>query len=166
MSDIIVLMVSFAKVTNAPRPKTELSKQIATVCAGLIAVVSVVQLFFFEDFVVFMSSIPFFSFLPGLVIASLAAVFAVFSLPFLLRMPLSVAFRWLSMFFSWLTTFFWFILSILIVYGGVAPARDSAFYYLDVISGPWLVFATLGAIVMVAWASWGLWPIGLRKATK
>ena len=95
-------MSILVKATPAPTARTKETKQMAYLYAGLLVVLAVTQLFTFDEFI---ELVPAFNLPFGTgftyALAPLIVATEVFAIPFLLRMQLSVAFRWLSMFCGW-----------------------------------------------------------------
>lgn len=156
MSDIIIIMKLLFVPKQANEPKTKLSSQVALVVAGIFTIFALVQLFFFEDYIAFLSS---FAELRGLgpVIGSIMASLTVLSIPFLLRMKLSDGFRCFSMVSGWLVGLYIILLTIYLNANKYNYDNDYS-YVLQMISGSWMIFASIGLGVLIAWSSWGLWP--------
>jgi len=154
-------MSVFAKPEAAAPPKTEASKQIAILYVILLTIMAVAQLFTFEDFI---EIVPTFGLplgagaLPYLT-APLLVVAEVFAIPFLLRMNVSRAFRWLSMVLGWVAAGAWFVISLWVVLTHQATTTIGFLGSVgSLMSGWWAVCLSLGLVVLAAWASWGLWP--------
>jgi hypothetical protein len=163
-------MTVFARATSASTPKTKNVQQIAIFYAAVLVVMAVAQLFTFNDFLTLMTSFEF----PGGIqyahfIAALVVVAEVFALPFLLRMPLSPAFRWLSIICGWLVSLIWVKISIWLVLKDT-PINNIGFFgtTVNVMPGWWAVFISLAFGILAAWASWGMWPglKGLKRVSK
>lgn len=155
-----------AQPATAPRSRTAV--QIAVFYAGFLTVMSVAQLFTFEEFIEL-----FFSFdvaLPQLVEAlfiPLLIVFQVIALPFLLRMNISPAFRWLSMGAGWIVPLGW--LFIALCTATMYPLLENVGLLGTAVSlapGLWVVAVSALFGLMSAWASWGLWPSQPPKISK
>ena len=154
-------MSIFAQPTEAPIAKTKDAKRVAIFYAGILLIMVVGQLFTFEEFTLLITSFN----LPGGVrfahfITAFLVVAEVFALPFLLRMPLSRAFRWVSMTLGILVALIWIFLSVWIV----TMAKDAANIgflgtVVDIMPGLWAVFISAALLVLATWASWGLWPL-------
>ena len=152
------------KPTPAPEAKSKESKQIALFYAGILVVLAVAQLFTFDSFLELFNSFNFpggigFAYFSGaLLVAS-----ELFALPFLLRMPLSKAFRWVSMVAGWVAALIWIKTTIWVMVA--APTAVSIGFLgtaLDILPGWWAVLISFVFGVCAFWASWGLWP-GKRK---
>jgi hypothetical protein len=153
-------MTIFATATPSTIPKTKNVKQVATFYAGVLVVMSVAQLFTFESFLKLMTSFEF----PGGIkyayfLTALLVVAEVFALPFLLRMALSPAFRFLSMLCGWLVALIWAKLTIWMVLVNT-PINNVGFFgtVINVTPGWWAAFISIAFGLMAAWASWGMWP--------
>ncbi len=149
-----------AKPTKAPQPRSEASKQISIVYAGLLVVMAVAQLYTFESFLELLQGME----LPvsagvSVALGSIIVVREVFALPFLLRMSLSKAFRYVSMFLGWLTAALWLFITTWVVAAN-APVETVGFLgtLVELIPGWWAVLISLAFGVLAAWSSWGLWP--------
>jgi len=160
-------MSIFVKVTPAGIPRTEQTKQISIIYAGVLVVFAVSQLFTFDEFLEYFPSLGL-PFGDGFTYSLAAVIIAaeVFALPFLLRMSLSPAFRWLSMILGWFVALFWFLLSLWVIFSS-PTIQNIAFVggLTELMPGWWAVFASLSLGIMAAWSAWGLWP-GSIVATK
>ena len=161
-------MSIFVKVTPAGIPRSLQAKQISIIYAGLLVVFAVTQLFTFDEFLEYFPSLGL-PFGAGFVYSFAAIIVAseVFAIPFLLRMSLSPAFRWLSMLLGWFVPLFWFFISIWII--STSPAIESVAFIgglAELPPGWWAVFTSLALGLMAAWSSWGLWPGSLKFAKK
>lgn len=159
-------MTFFVKPQGAPKPKTDSAKKIALFYAGILVVFAVAQLFTFDTFIELILSfnLPFNETFSAALIPILVAS-EVFALPFLLRMTLSPAFRWVSMVCGWLVPLIWLIISITVA--NAYPVVETVGFLgtaFDLIPGWWAVFVSLLLGLMAGWASWGMWPA--RKAKK
>lgn len=146
--------------TPAPKPKTDLSKQIALIYAALLVIMAVTQLFSFEDF---LNLVPSFNLPLPLALqhamAPLLVASEVFALPFLLRMYLSPAFRWFSMFLGWLVAALWLFISIWVVSTGQSVETIGFIGTVaTLMPGGWAICMSIALGILAAWASWGLWP--------
>lgn len=160
-------MSVFVKSTPAPKPRTANSATISILYAVILVVFAVTQLFSFEEFLVYMQSIglPFseninYAFAPLLITAE------VFAIPFLLRMRLSPAFRYLSLGLGFVVAIFWIFLSSWVVLSG-APVDSIGFLgtLVTLTPGWWAIFISLSLGILATWSAWGLWP-GTRTANK
>ena len=157
-------MSILAKPTIAPPPRTPDVPKIAFFFAGILLVMAVAQLFTFDTFLTLLLSFN----LPvsdamTYFLGALLVVTEVFALPFLLRMPLSRAFRWVSMVCGWLVALIWVTITVWIAI--TEPAVSSVGFLgtvADIMPGWWNVFISLSFVILAAWAAWGLWP-GKRK---
>lgn len=147
-------------------PKSNDAAKIALVYAVILVVMAVAQLFTFDTFTVVVTEFYF----PGGVqyahfLTALLVTAEVFALPFLLRMSLSPAFRWLSMILGWLVALIWTKLTIWIMLHEIG-SNNVGFLgsAISLTPGWWAVFISLTFGIMAAWASWGLWPG--KRATK
>ena len=141
--------------------------QISILYAVILVVFAVAQLFTFDEFMAFMASTE--MGLPvgivGLVVPLL--IFSeVFGLAFLLRVPLSPAFRWVSMGLSVLAALLWVVISSWIVFGHKDVATVGFLgTVVDLIPGTWAVCISVGLLLLSVWSAWGLWPGKTRRAT-
>ena len=162
-------MSIFGIPTAAPKPQSKESVSMATLYAALLVVMVVAQLFTFEAFLALLGSFG----LPGgevtgYVLGSVLVAAQVFTLPFLLRMTISPAFRWFSLICGGLVADIWLFLTIWVAVTG--PAISSIGFLGDVVAlepGLWTIFIAVAFGILALWATWGLWP-GLfkRKAAK
>ena len=158
-------MSIFVTTTPAPKPRTVNSLKVSILYAIILTAAAVIMLFNFEDLLVYIQSInlPFgeginYAFLPLMVVAE------VFALPFLLRMDLSPAFRYVSMFLGLLAAALWIFLAGWVVLSG---QTDSSVNYsnnlISFLPGFYAIFITLAIGILAIWSAWGLWP-GKRTA--
>ncbi len=146
--------------TAAPKPKTKDVQRIATFYAAIIVIMLVAQLFTFDTFVMLVKE---FNFPGGTRYASFLSAFIVitevFSLPFLLRMPLSQAFRWVSLVSGWLVAALWLYISLwLVLQDSIVNNIGFLGTAIATIPGWWAIFISLAFGLLAAWASWGMWP--------
>lgn len=153
-------MSILVKATPAPTARTKETKQMAYLYAGLLVVLAVTQLFTFDEFI---ELVPAFNLPFGTgftyALAPLIVATEVFAIPFLLRMQLSVAFRWLSMFFGWFVAAMWAFISIWIV--TTNPDIETVGYFgtlVTLVPGWWAVCIAFALGILAAWTGWGLWP--------
>ncbi len=150
--------------TVAPKPRTKDSNRIAIFYAILLVVLVVPQLFTFDTFLPLLSSFD----MPGGIrmayfLGALLVSAEVFALPFLLRMPVSRAFRWFSMLCGWLAAAIWVKISFFIIFSD-SPIDNVGYLgtLVKLTPGWWALFLSLALVILAIWASWGLWP-GKRK---
>ena len=153
-------MSILVKALPAPKPRTKESVKIALLFAGILVVMAVAQLFTFEEFLPLVErfNLPL---SPELIYAvgPLIVVSEVFALPFLLRMRLSTAFRYLSMFLSWLAASLWLYISLWLAISYV-PVETVGFLgtVINFMPGWSSVFISVALVILTIWSSWGLWP--------
>lgn len=151
--------------TPSRAPRTPMTAQITLLYAGFITLMAVAQLFTYDTFMkLFLDfNLPFSDQLVYALAPTIIAL-EVFALPFLLRMKLSVGFRWFSMGCGWLVALFWFLISI----WTVTTFQDvSTIGFLgtvgDLTPGWWAIFISFAFGILATWSSWGLWPITETK---
>lgn len=153
-------MTWFVQATPAPAPRSKDSGRIAVLYAIILVGFALAQLFTFDGFKTLVQDFG----LPvgdvwTAALAPLIIVCEVFALPFLLRMPLSPAFRWLSMILGWLVAFVWFGISTWLV---LSDASVSTVGFSGTVGeltpGWWAMCVSLALGVLATWSSWGLWP--------
>lgn len=157
-------MSILAKPTAAPNPRSKDASLIAMLYAIILGVMAVTQLFTFEHFLELLSTFT----LPlggeiTYLIGALIVVTEIFALPFLLRMPLSKTFRWVSMVCGWLAPLIWIKLTLWLVIA--EPLVDNVGLLgttVGLLPGWWAVMVAAALAILAGWASWGLWP-GKRK---
>lgn len=160
-------MTILAKVSPAPKPRSDSAKQMSLLYASILVVFLVAQLFTFDTFIKFAPSLN----LPiserwAYALVPIIIVCELFAIPFLLRMKLSIAFRWFSMILGWFVPLLWFCMSLWVV--TMQPDAESIGFLgtlVDLVPGWWAVMLSLALGVLAAWSSWGLWP-GHRSQTK
>lgn len=150
-------MSGFVKAFVAPAPQTKQAGYIAILYAGLLTVMVAAQLFTFEDFIVLIGDM--FRTPNGMVLAALIVVAEVFSLPFLLRMTLSKAFRYLSLGLSALTAGIWLCVTL---WGAVTAQTVTSSGLIGTVEsmgpGYWAVCFSIALCALATWSVWGLWP--------
>jgi hypothetical protein len=158
-------MTVFAKTTAAPEPKTRRAFHIALLYAVLLTGMALAQLYTFDEFIEIIPSLS----LPvgealGYLIAPLIVVLEVFALPFLLRMRLSPAFRFVSMLFGWGVPLVWLAISLWLVVTA-QPVVTIGFLggIGELAPGWWAVLVSVALGILAAWASWGMWPVARRS---
>lgn len=159
-------MSFLVKPSSALPPKTKLAGRVALLVAALIVLMLVGQLFTFEKF----PSVIYDMWLPGVsrpqsvVVAALIVLGELFALPFLLRMRLSPAMRFLSMVAGWLTVLFWLFAvvwqNVTLTALGNAGLLGAT---VGLMVGWWTALLMTAVAILVAWASWGLWPLRRRR---
>ncbi|MFZ3009806.1 MAG: hypothetical protein WA030_02175 [Candidatus Microsaccharimonas sp.] len=161
-------MSMFPTVTKAPVSKTKDAKRIALFYVIVIVVFVVAQLFTYDEFPALIISFG----LPGgeqssVFLAALLVAAEVFALPFLLRMPLSKAFRYFSMGCGWLVAGIWlFITAWLALQDGVIDNIGFLGTAVAIMPGWWAVFVSAGLAIVTGWSSWGMWPGSVKTSAK
>ncbi len=153
--------MSFFRIpTPAPVPK---SKNVATISlfyAVILVVMVVAQLFTFESFLELFGAFD----LPGglttaYTLAAVLIAAQVFALPFLLRMPLSPAFRMVSLLSAGLVADIWLFLTLWLAI--MQPAVTNVGFLgtvVETMPGWWAVCIALAFGILATWAAWGMWP--------
>lgn len=159
-------MKVFVSSTEAPIPKTETVRVTSLGLAAVITVMMVGQLFSFEEFSPALATLQ----LPGdepmaFILAASLCIFELLSLPFLLSMRLSPAFRVLSMACGWFVAAKWLFITTWET--AVAGASHSVLFGTSVPlpAGWWNVFFVLVLGSLIVWISWSLWPFRVTKST-
>ena len=153
-------MSIFVHTMRAPKAKTKDVRRVAILYAIILVVMAVAQLFSFDEFSQLFNSFG----LPGgmqyaYFLAAFVVTAEVFALPFLLRMPLSPAFRWVSMVCGWLVAAIWLEVTVwLAFHEGISNNVGFLGTVTDILPGVWAVFITIALGILAAWASWGMWP--------
>jgi hypothetical protein len=157
-------MSILVKPSPAPNPRSKDAPLIAISYAVVLGIMAVTQLFTFEHFLELLST-----FTPPLwgeityLVGAVIVVAEIFALPFLFRMPLSNAFRWVSMVCGWLAAVIWVKLTLWLVIA--EPLVENVGFFgttVGLIPGWWAVMVAVALAILSGWASWGLWP-GKRK---
>ena len=160
-------MKLFRTPTVARTPKTQDARRIAIFYAGILSVMAVAQLYTFEQFLELVGTFG----LPGQTagayfIAAFLVTCEVFALPFLLRMPLSPAFRWVSMALGWIVAGIWIALTIWLFLQGRVENVGFFGTVVDVLPSWWTIYISLMFGFVAAWSAWGLWPKYNRNQDK
>jgi len=151
-------MSMFVQAQPAPKPKTEAAKQVSLFYAAFLTIMLVAQLFTFDTFIelIVSFSLP----ISTALIAALPAIIVateLFALPFLLRMRISAAFRWVSMACGWLVALLWTAVTFYLAVSATQVETVGFFgTVIELIPGWWAVFVSLLFASMAAWSSWGL----------
>ena len=149
----------------APAAKTVVSRRVALVYAAILTVMAVAQLYSFDDFLVLAKT---FGDISGVGGAYLVAAFLVTSevlaIPFLLRMSLSPAFRWVSMVLGWIVAATWLKVTIWLALQSAGTGNVGFLgTVVTVTPGWWAVLISVLLAVLSGWSAWGLWPRGMIK---
>lgn len=157
-------MKLLSTVTAARAPRTKGARRVALIYAAILSVMAVAQLYTFDHFLELILTFG----LPGQ--AATSYFFAAFlvtcevlALPFLLRMPLSPAFRWVSMILGWIVAGLWIVLTIGLFSQGAVGNVGFLGTVFEVVPSWWTVCISLMFGFLAAWSSWGLWPRYNRK---
>ena len=158
-------MIHFAEPTRALKPKTEFVTRIALLYVVILVGMIVAQLFTFDTFIELIISfgLPVSDRVVG-VIAPIIVVCELFALPFLLRMTISTAFRWVSLVCGWLVALIWGGITISLVASHSAVESIGLLGTVVDIAPTWVIlFLPLLFGVLSVWASWGMWPARRAK---
>lgn len=153
-------MSLFVKAHAAGKPRSKDASYVAIGYAGVLAILALCQLFTFDRFPLIIADLN----LPGgtafsYVLPSLIVVAEIFAIPFLLRMKLSNAMRYVCMVLGWLVAGWWLFVAIWLEF--VTKGLSNSGILSDTVAvqpGWWMIWAALALVVIAAWASWGLWP--------
>lgn len=156
-------MTVFVKPSIAPQPRNLLVRFLSVGLAGVFVIMALAQLFTFDELVEVIPALG----LPlagGFEYALIPLIVAaeVFALPFLLTMTVSVAFRWLSMFCGWFVAAAWVIISGYLLVNSMDVVNTGIVGMVVEVGGVATFIVGLALTVLVAWASWGLWPARSR----
>lgn len=157
-------MSFFVQSAPARAPKTKNIRGISIALAGIITLMAVAQLFKFEEFPRVIEE----TWLPvggdmSLLWAAFIVILEVLALPFLLAMYLSKAMRITSMVAGWLIAVVWLKITIWENISGSITANSGLLgATLPLPVGWWNVLLCLALGILVAWASWGMWPFARR----
>lgn len=150
-----------------PAPRSRNAVIVATLYAGTLTVMTALQLFSFEKFIPLIGSLSLPGGLAGGGTASLLVSLAVLALPFLLRLKLSPAMRWLSMTAGWVVAAAWLAITLWIVVK-MPEITNIGLLGASVTLAPgwWAPCFAVGLCLLAAWASWGMWPGHLEPRRK
>lgn len=152
----------FAQAVKAQKPKLQSAKVIAWTYAGVLTVMTLAQLFAFEKLVPLFQGMAF----PGgegtgSLIICLIVFYEVFSVPFLLRMPLSPLMRWVSMVLGLLVPLMWLGVALWTMNDSAVTNAGILGTKVAVTPGLQVVVALI-LLVLAALSARGLWP-SLKK---
>ena len=161
-------MTILVKAHAARAPKNKYVGYGATLYAAILVVLLVAQLFTYEDFPSIIASFWLTDSLASShLLAALIIVAELFAIPFLLRMKLSVAMRWLSTGLGWLVAGFWLFIGIWLSVTVHAVTNTGLLgSAIELAPGPWLIVKGLFLVALSAWVTWGLWPGKRATAAK
>lgn len=145
------------------KPKSSYVQPVSLLLAAILLLMTVAQLFKYEEFPEVLATIG----IGGWegIAAAIIVILEVAALPFLLFIQLTPAMRFLSMTAGWAVVAWWIVVSLTAAFNG---AGDSGFFGAVVdVPGSWGgVFFALSLAVLMAWASWGMWPGRQSKVAK
>lgn len=153
-------MSIFVKALPASEPRSTTVKVVAIIYAAVLVVMAVSQLFTFEEFTAHMQQLK----LPlgefgSYALAPLIVVAEVFAIPFLLRMTLSPAFRYVSMFLGIVAASLWLFISLSLTLVASTVENVGLLGTLVNLAPGWLtVLLSLALFVFAVYSAWGLWP--------
>lgn len=150
-------MKFFASPVQAPAPRTTYSGYVATTLAGVMTLFLVMQLFTFDEFIELASTFQ----LPGVsgsMFASMIIVLELLALPFLLRMALSRAFRWVSVASLVGAMILWMYSTVFVVTQRSVESVGFSGGLGELTPGWWAVLIVVVLWVMSVWSIWGLMP--------
>jgi hypothetical protein len=155
-------MSGFIKAFEAAVPQTKESGYVAILYAALLTGMVVAQLFTFEDFIILFQDM--FGRSTGMIVAALIVVIEVFALPFLLRIPLSKAFRYFSLGLAGIAAVFWLFVTTWEVIVKPSVTATGLLGTLDPLGpGAWAISFTSALTVLAVWSIWGLLPAHRAK---
>jgi hypothetical protein len=157
-------MSFISRATEAPKPRTGNAWLASLLLAAFFISMIVGQLFTFEDFPGVLGSM----WLPGgetfaVMAAAVIVTLEVLTLPFLLRLRLSVAMRVVSMMAGWLVLVIWLVISLGNVLSGSVVNGGLMGATVPLPVGWWGVLFCIALGTLAAWSAWGMWPLGTRK---
>lgn len=158
----------FARPTQPARSRDSFTPVVAVIFAAVLVVMVVAQLFTFEDFSeLFLSfNIPL-TLAATVLLAPLIVATELFALPFLLRMTVSRAFRWVSMVCGWIVAIIWIGLSLWAQLNQPDIANLGMLGSIFDIPAGWQ--ATVIALLLICISglvSWRMWPGDGRRSIK
>lgn len=167
-----VSMSFFVKSTVALPPKTKNTATIAIFLAIILLVMAIMQLVNYSGFIVLLGAyiLPFGNATSIGVFAGLIVFCELLALPFLFRVRLSPAMRFLSMIAGWFAVAAWFLLQVWLNHPflfaiGVTHTTNTGLLGANIglTVGWWSVLFTAALGVLAGWSAWGMWPFGWHK---
>jgi hypothetical protein len=157
-------MSFFVQPTNPPTPKNVSVWYAGIALAAIFILLAVSQLYSYEDYPDVIASLGLYG---GRFSASLyAALFVVgevVAVPFLLSMRLSYAMRIVSMMAGWGVVAAWAFISVF------TTVTTNAITNIGVLGATipvapewWMVVVWIVIVMICAWISWGMWPLGRK----
>lgn len=157
-------MPLFVQPVSAPLARSIESRYVALCVAAVFVLLVVAQLFTFEKFIPLVASFGVEGGEPvAQLLVSILVTLEVAAVPFLLRMRISPLARLVSMVSGWLAVSMLLISQIILnAFAGSATSNGLLGATIELPVGWWSVALMAGFAVLVAWASWGLYPWKLR----
>jgi hypothetical protein len=158
--------MKFAIAEKAPPARSQLGQIVAWVYGAVLVVMVIGQLFAFEKFLPLMEGYG----LPGghgtaSLLACLIVFTEAFSLPFLLRMPLSPLMRWFSLVCAAGVPIIWLKLSVIALLSDVTTMNSGLLgAKVTVQAGGLQLIISIILFTLAIWSVYGLWPI--KKSAK
>lgn len=154
----------FVQPTSAPSPKTPIISYASIGLAAIFVILAVAQLYSFEEYPDVIESMSLPTMWPPSLYAALIVTLEVLAVPFLLGMRLSPAMRVASMVAGWLVISTWLKISLFLNVSVNAVTNSGALgATIPVAPGWWMVYCFGALAVVVAWVSWGMWPMRSQK---
>lgn len=153
-------MSILVKAIPAPKARTDETKVVSILYAIILVIMAVAQLFTFEEFLVHIQQLGLpLSETASYILGPVIVASEVFAIPFLLRMTLSPAFRYVSMFLGWFVAAIWLYVSFWLA---STHSQLDTVGFLGTVGnltpGWWAVFMSIALAILAAWSTWGLWP--------
>jgi hypothetical protein len=160
-------MKFFVSPTAAPVPTSDEIKWGAWALAAVLGLMALAQLFSFEKFIPFLSTLN----LPGgeftaYVGGSLLVITEVSAIPYLLRMELSPLMRMLSIVAGYVAIVGWLVIQVILSVRTPHALNNGllgASVHLP--AGWWAVILLLALGGLAAWVSRNMWPLAVRSST-
>ena len=152
-------------MTTAPDPaRSEVAVRVSIVLAGIFVIMALAQLFSLDKFQAFMLDLDLGGQRLAVMLSALLPVCEVFALPFLLRMYVSPLMRAMSLACGWFAVVGWLYISLMATI--TRSASDAGFLggAVSLPSGWWSVVVAMLFVLLMAWASWGMWPMPKKKS--
>lgn len=150
--------MKYATAEWPKEPRTKETKVVSLILAALFTLMALSQLFRLDNFIPLLDSFEIPG-VPGRAAAITLTLAAVFAVPFLLRMKLSIGFRYLSLFFGWLVVIGWlYIVSWLNISDIHVDTVGIFGSEVTVVPGAWVIFFVTAIGILMAWSTWGMWP--------
>lgn len=152
-------------ITTVPEPtRSQVAVRVSMVLAGIFVVMALAQLFALDKFQTLLIDFDLGGQRFAVILSALLPVCEVFALPFLLRMYVSPLMRAMSLACGWFAVIAWLYISVATTI--LRSAHDAGFLggAVSLPAGWCSVAVAVVLVLLMTWASWGMWPMLKKKS--